>query len=235
MQLACWSVLWTLGKQYVIVLLLCSIFHLPYRLIPEKRLFLYKQITIIELCFESPVSDVCNIAGFLLSLEMYRVENTLQVWRNYVIIVRIDARSGVSTGESFFLDAQAFPYRLGLKSKACLSQNRKIIYHKTRVWILKKVATWHIYCCQLEILTYSLQVLATEKPEHYVFVNSNWCTPVPNKKTWSVVVSSACELMGVFAVVVYLVGTVYKFDFGLLKWKPNQWQSMKTSGSCDKD
>jgi len=49
----------------VIVLLLCDILQLPYGLIPEIRLVLEKQITIYDLCTESLVSDVCNIAGFL--------------------------------------------------------------------------------------------------------------------------------------------------------------------------
>lgn len=80
---------------------------------------------------------------------MYRVESTLQVWRNCVIVVRIDARSGVSTGERFFLDVQVFTYRLGFSVT-------KLIYHKIRVWILKKVATWNIYCCQLKKLTYTV-------------------------------------------------------------------------------
>jgi len=37
-----------------------------------------------------------------------------------------------------------------------------------------KMVTCHIYSFQLEVLTYTLQVLATEKPKHYVFVNSSW-------------------------------------------------------------
>jgi hypothetical protein len=132
-------------------------------------------------------------------------------------------------GQSFFLDAQAFPYRLGLKSKVYLSQSSKLV-SKIRLWTSKTVATWHIYCCQLQKLTYILQVLVTGKPEHYVLVNSNWCTPFPNKTSWSVVVSAACELMVVFAVVVYLVGAVNKFDSGLLKWNltnGDQWKPVE--------
>jgi hypothetical protein len=41
--------------------------------------------------------------------------------------------------------------------------------------------------------------------------------------------------MIVCVVVVYLVGAVYKFDFGLLKRTPNQWRSAKTSGGSDED